>query len=167
MSDVQETKPVPELGTKAPTFSLPDAEGITVRLSDYTERWVVVYFYPKADTPGCTTEAAEFSGATDEFEKAGAVIFGISPDPAEKLAKFRDKHGITIALLSDESRTVIEKYGAWQLKKNYGRESWGVQRSTFLIEPGGKVSHVWPKVRVKGHVEAVLKTLQEIQGERA
>lgn len=147
---------------KAAAFCLPDEEGKKVCLKDFRGKWVVLYFYPKDNTSGCTMEAVDFTDYSNKFEKMNAVIIGISPDSPKSHVKFMEKHGLKIKLLSDESHDVLEKYGVWQLKKMYGREYYGVVRSTFLISPEGEIEHEWRKVRVKGHVEEVLKKLEEL-----
>ncbi len=149
---------------KAPDFCLPDAQGETHCLHDFKGKWVVLYFYPKDNTSGCTKEAVGFSEKIEEIEKLNAVVIGISKDSPKSHAKFIEKHGLKILLLSDEEHKVIEKYEAWGKKKMYGREYWGTIRSTFLIDPQGNIRKVWKKVRVKGHVEDVLKVLREEAG---
>ena len=149
------------IGNIAPDFQLPDASEKTHRLSDYKGKWVVLYFYPKDNTPGCTTEAKDFTAFAPDFEELGAKIIGISPDKPASHEKFIQKHELNILLLSDPDHQALEAYGAWQLKKMYGREFMGVVRSTFLISPEGKIEAMWPKVKVKGHAEEVLKTLKE------
>ncbi len=155
------------LGEDAPDFCLPDYRGEEHCLRDYRGKWVVLYFYPKDNTSGCTREAKDFTEKKEEFEKLGAVIVGISKDSPKSHARFREKHNLNILLLSDENHEVIEKYGAWGKKKNYGREYFGTVRSTFLISPEGKIVHVWRKVRVNGHVDEVLKKLKEVIGDGA
>ncbi len=152
------------IGEKAPDFCLPDYKGTKHCLSDFHGKWVVLYFYPKDNTSGCTKEAREFTEKKEEFEKLNAVIIGISKDSPKSHEKFINKHNLNILLLSDEEHKVLEKYGAWGKKKNYGREYFGTIRSTFLIDPEGKIIKVWKNVRVKGHVEEVLKTLKEVVG---
>ncbi len=147
---------------KAPDFCLPDYLGEEHCLRDFRGKWVVLYFYPKDNTSGCTREAKEFTEMRNEFEKLNAVIIGISKDSPKSHEKFINKHELNILLLSDESHEVIEKYGAWGKKKNYGREYYGTIRSTFLIDPEGNIVKEWKKVRVAGHVEDVLKTLKEV-----
>ena len=149
-------------GEDAPDFCLPDYRGEEHCLRDYRGKWVVLYFYPKDNTSGCTREAKDFSQKKEEFEKLGAVIIGISKDSPKSHARFIEKHNLKILLLSDENHEVIEKYGAWGKKKSYGREYFGTVRSTFLISPEGKIVHVWRNVRVKGHVDEVLKKLTEV-----
>ena len=149
-------------GDEAIDFCLPDHEGKEHCLHDFRGKWVVLYFYPKDNTSGCTREAKEFTEMKDKFEKLNAVIIGVSKDSPKSHAKFIEKHGLKILLLSDENHEVLEKYGAWGKKKNYGKEYFGTIRSTFLIDPEGKIVHIWPKVRVNGHVENVLKKLEEV-----
>ncbi len=149
-------------GDVAFDFCLPDHEGKEHCLHDFRGKWVVLYFYPKDNTSGCTREAKEFTEMKDKFEKLNAVIIGVSKDSPRSHAKFIEKHGLKILLLSDENHEILEKYGAWGKKKNYGKEYFGTIRSTFLIDSEGKIVHVWPKVRVNGHVENVLKKLEEV-----
>lgn len=150
---------------KAYNFCLPDAEGNEHCLKDFKGKWVVLYFYPKDNTSGCTREAVGFTEMKDEFSKLNAEIIGVSKDSPESHRKFIDKHDLKILLLSDVEHKVLEKYGAWGLKKNYGREYYGVIRSSILIDPEGGIRKEWHKVRVKGHVEAVLETLKAEMGE--
>ncbi|MBX7247597.1 MAG: peroxiredoxin [Caulobacteraceae bacterium] len=145
-----------EAGEKAPDFDLPTDTG-RVSLAGLKGRKVVLFFYPKDDTPGCTTESIGFSQAKDAFEKAGAVVIGVSKDTAAKHGKFRAKHGLTVELGSDADSDVIERYGAWQEKSLYGRKYMGIDRSTFLIDGDGVIRRVWRHVKVPGHVEAVLE----------
>lgn len=149
-------------GKKAPAFALESSKGGTVRLKDLEGKWVVLYFYPKDATPGCTTEAQDFRDAKDAFQKRGAIILGVSKDSLASHKKFADKQALDFALLSDPSGEVIEKYGAWGEKSMYGKKSMGIIRSTVLIDPAGKVRKVWPKVRVKGHVDEVLAALDDL-----
>ncbi len=151
-------------GERAPDFCLPDAEGNEHCLEDYRGKWVVLYFYPRDNTSGCTREAVAFTGMKEEFEKEGAVIIGISKDSPKSHARFIEKHDLGILLLSDENHEVMEKYGAWGKKKLYGKEHWGTVRSTFLIAPDGKIVKVWKKVKVDGHAEDVMKSLTEAKG---
>ncbi len=155
-----------EVGQKAPEFCLPNQDEVEICLRDLKGKWVVLYFYPKDLTPGCTTEACEFTEAMPAFEDLDAVILGVSPDSPEKHRKFIEKKDLKITLLSDENKEVLKAYGAWGPKKLYGREYEGVIRSTFLIDPEGKIAAVWPKVRVKGHVEAVKAKLEELKNEQ-
>ncbi len=151
-----------KVGDKAPDFCLPDKDGNEVCLKDFRGKWVVLYFYPKDNTSGCTKEAVEFTEHLDEFASLNAVVLGVSKDSVKSHKNFAEKHGLKVTLLSDPEHKVIEQYGAWKLKKRYGREYYGTQRSTFLIDPDGVIRHIWPNVRVKGHVEAVLKKLKEL-----
>ena len=153
-----------EIGQKAPDFCLPNQDSEEICLRDLRGSWVVLYFYPKDNTPGCTTEALDFSAHLSEFEALGATVLGVSPDSVKKHQNFIAKKELKVTLLSDEDKEVLEKYGVWQLKKNYGREYMGVVRTTYLIDPDGNIAYVWPKVRVKGHVEAVREKLEELTG---
>ncbi len=150
------------IGAKAPAFSLKDQDNKTVRLSNFKGQTVVLYFYPKDDTPGCTKEACAFQESLKEIAKAGAVVIGVSPDTPESHTKFREKYGLSFPLLADIDHAVAEKYGAWREKNMYGKKSMGIQRSTFLIGPDGKVKKVWPKVSVDGHADQVLEGLRDI-----
>ena len=150
-------------GSKAPDFDLPTDTG-RVSLAALKGKTVVLFFYPKDDTPGCTTESIGFSQAKAEFEKAGAVVIGASKDTAAKHGKFRAKHGLTVELGSDADSDVIERYGAWQEKSLYGRKYMGIDRSTFLIDGDGVIQHVWRKVKVAGHVEDVLAAARALRG---
>ena len=155
-----------ETGQKAPEFCLSNQDKVEICLRDLKGKWVILYFYPKDLTPGYTTEACEFTEAMPRFEELDAVILGVSPDSPEKHRKFIEKKELKITLLSDENKEVLKAYGAWGLKKMYGKEYEGVIRSTFLIDPDGNIAAVWPKVRVKGHVEAVKQKLEELQAEK-
>ena len=148
-------------GDKAPDFSLSDQRGKTVKLKDFRGKRVVVYFYPKADTPGCTTQSCALRDAEPDLKKLKAVVLGISPDPPEKQAKFDDKYGLGFTLLADTEHTVAEKYGVWGEKVNYGRKYMGIIRSAFLIDEKGKVSHAWPKISPKDTPTKLLKALAE------
>ena len=151
-------------GKEAPDFCLPDQDEREVCLRNFRGKWVVLYFYPKDNTSGCTREAQDFTEKLEEFEKLGAVILGISPDSPKSHRNFREKKNLRVTLLSDQEHRVLETYGAWQLKKMYGREYYGVMRSTHLIDPEGRIARIRPKVKVKGHVEEVLNTLKELRG---
>ena len=146
-----------EIGQLAPAFDLPRDGGGSVRLSDYLGKQVVVYFYPKDDSGSCLTEATDFSALAGRFEKAGAVLIGISPDSVKSHDRFKTKRGLNLILASDESRAAIEAYGLWVEKSMYGRSYMGVERATFLIGEDGKIRHIWRQVRVKGHAEEVLQ----------
>lgn len=144
------------LGTKAPAFSLPSDGGGAVSLADFAGRKLVLYFYPRADTSGCTKEAIDFSRLRGDFGRANTEIVGVSADPVPALAKFKAKHQLAIALASDEKHRMLEAYGVWQEKSLYGRKFLGVVRTTFLIGPDGRIAKVWPKVSVDGHAADVL-----------
>jgi len=147
------------VGDVAPPFTLPDADGTLVSLSDFAGRPVIVYFYPAAMTPGCTTEACDFSSARTPLDGGGYAVLGISPDKPEKLAKFRDKEELTITLLSDADRSVMTAYGAYGEKKMYGKTVQGVIRSTFVVGADGKLEQAWRNVKATGHVARVLSEL--------
>ncbi len=146
-------------GSLAPDFCLPSDDGNEYCLRDFRGKWVVLYFYPKDNTSGCTREALDFTSKLNEFMKLGAVVIGVSPDSIESHMKFRMKHSLKVILLSDTEHRVLEMYGAWGKKKRYGREYFGVIRTTFLIDPQGVVRKVWRNVRVAGHVDEVLQSL--------
>lgn len=150
----------PEAGSKAPDFTLPRDGGGTLSLSSLAGKMVVLYFYPKDDTSGCTQEAMEFSALRDQFASAGAVVVGVSPDSAKKHDKFKEKHGLSIDLVSDEEKGMLEAYGVWAEKSMYGRKYMGVERTTFLIGGDGRVLRVWEKVKVPGHAAEVLAAVQ-------
>ncbi|HLQ72154.1 MAG TPA: thioredoxin-dependent thiol peroxidase [Bacillota bacterium] len=147
----------------APDFVLPDSNGENIRLSDFEGKYVVLYFYPKDMTPGCTTEACDFRDAYEDFSSLNTVIIGISPDPAESHQKFIDKHELPFHLLADENHEVASDYGVWKLKKNFGKEYYGIERSTFIIDPEGNIVKAFQKVRVKGHVEEALTFIKNKQ----
>ncbi len=151
------------VGSKAPDFCLPNQDDVEICLRDLQGKWIVLYFYPKDNTPGCTTEACEFTEAEPEFSDMDAVILGVSADSTRKHRNFIEKKDLGITLLSDESTQMMQEYGVWQLKKNYGREYMGIVRSTYIIDPEGKVACVWEKVRVKDHVAQVKARLKELQ----
>lgn len=150
-----------EVGTKAPNFSAKNADGVSINLSDFLGKKVVLYFYPKDMTPGCTTEACEFSELYDEFREANSVIIGISPDSVASHEKFSLKHDLKHILLSDENHEIAEAYGAWGLKKNYGKEYLGLIRSTFLIDENGDIIKLWRSVRTAGHAAKVLENARK------
>jgi thioredoxin-dependent peroxiredoxin len=152
-----------EEGKKAPSFSLTADDGSRVKLADLKGSPVVLYFYPRDDTPGCTTEACSFRDRQAELAALGAVVLGVSPDTVESHAKFRDKHALNFRLLADPDHAVAEKYGAWREKNMYGKLSMGVQRSTYLIDAQGRVAKVWPRVKVAGHDDQVLAALAALQ----
>ena len=153
---------IPEKGQQAPNFTLPNQDDKAVSLRDFREKWVVLYFYPKDNTSGCKLEAKDFTCLVEQFAKKNAAVIGVSPDSISSHQKFIAKQELNLNLLSDPDKTALQAYGAWRLKKNYGREYMGVVRSTFLIDPEGVVRQVWDKVRAKGHAEKVLATLKEI-----
>jgi peroxiredoxin Q/BCP len=146
----------PSSGTKAPPFSLPRDGGGTVSLADFAKHKLVLYFYPRADTTGCTKEAIDFSRLRGDFGRADTEIVGVSADPVPALAKFKAKHKLAIALASDEKHRMLEAYGVWQEKSLYGRKFLGIVRTTFLIGADGRIAMVWPKVSVDGHAAEVL-----------
>jgi thioredoxin-dependent peroxiredoxin len=143
-------------GAKAPAFTLPRDGGATVSLADFVGRKLILYFYPKADTPGCTKEAIDFTRLKGAFSKAGADVLGVSADPVPAQDKFKAKHKLSIALASDEKHRMLEAYGVWQEKSMYGRKFMGIVRTTVLIGPDQRIAKVWPKVSVEGHAEEVL-----------
>jgi peroxiredoxin Q/BCP len=149
-----------EQGQAAPDFELPDQDGRAVKLSDFRGEPVVVYFYPKAATPGCTVQACGVRDHRLDYEKAGAVVLGISPDPVAKVKKFHDQEGLNFALLADEDHAVAESYGVWVTKSMYGREFLGNERTTFIIDSAGKVAEVLRKVKPAEHGELVLEALE-------
>jgi peroxiredoxin Q/BCP len=147
----------PAVGSKAPAFKLPSDNGTTVSLGDFKGRKLVVYFYPRADTPGCTREAIDFTKLRPAFDKAGTDILGVSADPVKAQDAFKKKHKLKIGLLSDEAHKMLEDYGAWGEKSMYGKTFMGVIRTTYLIGPDGRIARVWPKVKVDGHAAEVLE----------
>jgi peroxiredoxin Q/BCP len=152
----------PDVGDPAPDFELETDDRGTIRLSDFRGRKVVVYFYPKDNTSGCTQEARDFTALLPEFEKADTVVIGISPDTVRKHANFRAKHDLGVILAADPERRAIEAYGVWKEKSMYGRKYMGVERSTFLIDREGRIARIWRKIRVKGHAEEVLAAAREL-----
>ena len=152
-----------EVGQKAPDFCLKNQDDVEICLKDLSGKWIVLYFYPKDNTPGCTTEACDFTEALPDFEDMDAVILGVSPDSTKRHRNFIEKKDLKITLLSDEEKEVLEKYGVWQLKKMCGREYMGVVRTTYIINPDGEIAEVWKNVRVKGHVEKVKQRLEELK----
>ncbi|WP_028399867.1 thioredoxin-dependent thiol peroxidase [Ectobacillus panaciterrae] len=150
-----------ETGKKAPDFTLPASNGEQVKLSDFHGKNVVLYFYPKDMTPGCTTQACDFRDAYDLFQEQNTVILGVSPDPLSKHAKFIEKHSLSFLLLADEQHEAAGLYEVWKLKKNFGKEYMGIERSTFLIDKDGALVKEWRKVKVKNHAEEVLSFIKE------
>ena len=153
----------PQPGDLAPEVALPDEIGTVHRLSDRRGSWTVVYFYPEDDTPGCTTEACQFRDINEQIESQAAEVWGISPDDSGSHAKFRAKFGLPFTLLSDVDHRVAEEYGAWQLKTNYGRQYMGIVRSSYLVDPQGRIARAWPKVKADGHAAQVLDAIKEAQ----
>jgi peroxiredoxin Q/BCP len=149
-------------GDQAPDFELPGQNGDPVKLSDLKGQTVVLYFYPRADTPGCTTQACSVRDRSSEYKAAGARVIGVSPDPVEAVAKFSSKFDLDFTLLADDDLAVAEAYGTWVEKSMYGKRYMGVQRATFIIDPDGKIAKVFPKVSPKTHDEVVLKALAEL-----
>lgn len=149
-------------GDKAPEVSLPDDQGNQVSLADFKGKKVVLYFYPKDDTPGCTTEAKDFRDLKAEFDASGAVILGVSKDSVKKHDKFKCKYELSFPLLSDEEGDVCERYGVWVEKNMYGKKYMGIQRATFLINASGVIEKIWPKVSVTGHAEEVLSVVKSM-----
>ena len=152
----------PDVGETAPAFTLPRDGGGEVSLSDFSGNKVVLYFYPKDDTPGCTKEAIGFTDMVDEFAAAGVIVLGVSKDSVKKHDKFVAKHDLKIALLSDEHGDVCERYGTWVEKSMYGKSYMGIERATYLIDGNGKIAQVWRNVKVPGHVEAVLEAARGV-----
>jgi peroxiredoxin Q/BCP len=150
-----------EEGKKAPAFTLPNADGKKISLKDFNGKKIVLYFYPKDMTSGCTQEACDFRDAFPDFSKVNAVVLGVSPDPVNSHKKFVDKHKLPFELLSDENKEVVEKYGVWKEKSMYGKKYMGVERTTVIIDENGKVKKIFPKVKVNGHVEEVLQAIKE------
>jgi peroxiredoxin Q/BCP len=151
----------PFIGKKAPSFCLPDAQRTRICLESFKGKWVVLYFYPRDNTPGCTLEAMQFNASLEKFADIGAQVIGVSADSPESHRKFAQKHDLSILLLSDEEHTVLKAYDAWKPKTMYGREFFGTQRDTFLIDPDGMIVAVWRKVSPKGHAEEVKAVLLE------
>jgi len=151
-----------ELAAPAPDFTLPTGDGTEVTLSALQGGPVVLFFYPRDDTPGCTTESIAFSEHMDVFEAAGAKVFGVSKDSVASHAKFATKRALNVPLLSDEHGTVCEDYGVWKEKNMYGKTYMGIERTTYLIDANGHIAMVWPKVKVPGHAEAVLAAVQAL-----
>ena len=159
---MSEASNIPKIGTVAPKFKLPASTGETIDLKDFAgKKTVVLYFYPKADTPGCTTEACAFRDALADYDRAKVVVLGISPDPVAKVEKFAKKFHLNFPLLADDGHAVAEKYGVWAQKSMYGRKYMGVLRTTFVIGKDGKIAHVFEKVKVAGHDQEVLAWLKD------
>ena len=154
---------IPEAGDLAPEIALPDETGAVHRLADQRGRWTIVYFYPKDDTPGCTVEACEFRDANDTIHERGADVWGISPQGAQSKRAFREKFGLPFLLLADADHAVADAYGSWVEKQNYGRTYMGVARTTFLVDPDGRIARTWPKVKPEGHAAEVIAALDAAQ----
>ena len=152
-----------DIGNTIPDFCLPNQDEEEICFRDIKGRWIVLYFYPRDNTPGCTTEASDFTDELTDFRELDAVVIGVSPDTPRKHRNFIAKHNLKITLLADTEKELAKKFGVWQLKKSYGREYMGIVRSTFLISPDGKLAYKWEKVRVKGHVQEVKKRLIELK----
>jgi len=157
-----DTETHPDSGDKAPDFDLPAAGAENIRLSAFAGKPVVLFFYPKDDTSGCTVEAIDFTAALPEFGKLGVEVIGMSPDPVKKHDKFRQKHGLETVLVADEEKQALSAYGVWVEKSMYGRKYMGVERSTFLIGADGRIVRAWRKVKVPGHVAEVLAAAKEL-----
>lgn len=161
MTDHADASPVAE-GVEAPDFTAPATGGASIALSSFRGRKVVLYFYPKDDTPGCTKEAIAFTEHAQAFADAGAVVLGVSKDPMKKHDKFIEKHDLGITLISDEDSDICERYGVWVEKSMYGKKYMGIERATFLIDGDGAVRRIWRKVKVPGHAEAVLEAVRAL-----
>jgi thioredoxin-dependent peroxiredoxin len=155
--------PMIEKGAQAPDFTLPNQDGEEVSLSDFAGRTVVLYFYPKADTPGCTTQACGIRDHAADYDAAGATVIGVSPDPVEAIKKFHGGQSLNFTLLADADHSVCDRYGVWGEKTNYGRTYWGAQRATYIIDGDGRVAHVIPKASPKTHDDEVLAALRGLQ----
>ena len=158
---------IPAVGDVAPEVALPDATGTMHRLTDQRGRWTILYFYPKDDTPGCTTEACEFRDANATITERGADVWGISPQGAKSKRAFAEKFELPFVLLADEDHAVADAYGTWVEKQNYGKTYWGVARTTFLIGPDGHIARVWSTVKPEGHAAEVISALDELQAAHA
>ena len=154
---------LPAVGAKAPDFDLETDGGGKAKLADFRGRKLVLYFYPKDDTTGCTQEAKDFSALAADFEKAGATVVGVSPDSAARHGRFKAKHDLSVALLADESKAMLAAYGVWKEKSMYGRKYMGVERTTLLIDGKGVVREIWPKVKVAGHARAVFDAVKALK----
>ena len=152
-----------KIDEKVPEFCLPNQDDVEICMRDLKGKWIVLYFYPKDSTPGCTTEACEFTEAAPDFSSLDAIIIGVSADSTKRHRNFIEKQDLGITLLSDEDTTMMQEYGVWQLKKNYGKEYMGISRTTLIINPEGIVKAIWEKVRVKDHVAKVKEELEKLQ----
>lgn len=158
---------LPAVGDPAPAIALPDDAGTIHRLGDQTGRWTLVYFYPEDDTSGCTIEACQFRDLDEDIRAESADVWGISPDGPDSHRKFRAKFGLPFTLLSDEDHAAAQAYGAWTLKQSHGREYMGIQRSSFLVDPTGRLARIWPKVKADGHAAEVLAAIAAARAEGA
>lgn len=163
----QQALSMPQVGEEAPEVVLPDDTGAERRLTGERGKWVVLYFYPKDHTPGCTTEACEFRDANADITARDAEVWGVSVLGSGSKAAFKRKFGLPFVLLADEKHEVAERYGTWVLKQNYGKSYWGVKRSTFLVDPEGKIARTWPTVKAEGHAAEVLAALDEQRASRS
>ena len=152
-----------KVGQPAPEFTASNQLGVTLNLRDFQNQWLILYFYPKDNTPGCTTEAIDFTNQLAQFKSLNAQVVGISPDSIDSHAKFMNKHNLEITLLSDPEHQIAEQYGVWQLKKFMGKEYMGIVRSTLIIDPDGKIAYIWSNVRIKNHINNVLVELKQLQ----
>jgi peroxiredoxin Q/BCP len=158
---------IPAVGEAAPEVALPDENGTIHHLSDQKGRWTILYFYPEDDTSGCTKEACQFRDIHEDIQASDADVWGVSPDNASSHERFKTKYGLPFTLLSDVDRSVIGRYGAWGVKDNYGKKSMGLIRSSFLVDPDGRIAKVWPKVIADGHAAKVMEALQEARAGRS
>jgi peroxiredoxin Q/BCP len=158
---------LPAIGDPAPAIVLQDDAGTTHSLADQRGRWTILYFYPKDDTPGCTVEACEFRDSNETFIERGADVWGISPQGAASKRAFREKFDLPFTLLADEAHAVAEVYGSWVEKQNYGKTYWGTARTTFIVDPDGRIARVWPKVKPEGHAAEVIAALDSLRATQA
>ena len=168
MTETQEepARTIPQVGDPAPSVALPDENRTVHRLADQRGRWTILYFYPEDDTSGCTTEACQFRDLHQDIVASDADVWGVSPDGADSHQRFRTKYGLPFTLLSDEDHDVSTRYGAWALKTNYGKTYMGIIRSSFLIDPDGRIAKVWPRVKADGHAAEVKTALDEARAAR-
>jgi peroxiredoxin Q/BCP len=162
MTDIATTPTMPKVGDHAPDFTLSDDTGTPRTPAEARGHWLVLYFYPKDDTAGCTTEACQFRDADAGYRESNAVVWGVSKDGTGSKAAFKAKFGLPFTLLADEDHVVSKQYGTWVEKNNYGRKSMGIQRATFLIDPEGSIAKVWPLVKADGHADEVLAAIKEL-----
>src|SRR4051794_21616254 len=166
-TSIDETpRSIPAVGDKAPDVVLPDENGAVHRLTDQKGRWTILYFYPEDDTSGCTTEACQFRDLHEDIVASDADVWGVSPDTEASHQRFKTKYGLPFTLLADPEKSVIGRYGAWGMKENYGKKYMGLIRSSFLIDPDGRVAKVWPKVTADGHAAKVMEALAEARAAR-